>query len=136
MPQCHSGQLEDTTHFGVMQLGIAGLHLEIGSCGRISGSNWGLHSRIYRSCMQLHLGHPSFPNLVKFACNILPLLASGCKVERKFSVLGKITIWQWSSLSTSTIANSMMCGKKLCGIWLPPTENQKFNTDLYPLEVY
>jgi len=82
--------------------------------------------------------HPSFPNLAKFACNILPLLASGCKVEREFSVLGKITMWQWSSLSTSTIANSMMmmCGKNLCGIWLPPTENQQFNADLYALEVY
>jgi len=112
-PQCHSGQLEDTTHFGVMQLGIAGLHL---------AAAFG--------------DHPSFPNLAKFACNILPLLASGCKVEREFSVLGKITMWQWSSLSTSTIANSMMCGKNLCGIWLPPTENQKFNADLYPLEVY
>ena len=46
MPQYHSGQLEDITHFGVMQLGIAGLHLEIGLCSRILGSNWGLHSHI------------------------------------------------------------------------------------------
>jgi len=45
-PQCHSGQLEDTTHFGVMQLGIAGLHL---------AAAFG--------------DHPSFPNLAKFACN-------------------------------------------------------------------
>src|SRR5947208_16759600 len=37
-------------------LGIAGLHLEIGSCGHILGSNWGLHSHIYGSRMQLHLG--------------------------------------------------------------------------------
>src|SRR5436305_10164216 len=81
--------------------------------------------------------HPSFPNLVKFACDILLLLASGCKVEREFSILGKITMRQWSSLSASTIANSMMiCGKNLCGIWLPPTENQQLNANLYALEVY
>src|SRR5437773_11397826 len=78
------------------QLGIAQPHL------------WITHAAAFGD-------HPSFPNLAKFACNILPLLASGCKVEREFSILGKITMWQWSSLSTSTIANSMMCGKKL--VW-------------------
>ena len=104
------------SHFG-KQLGIAQPHL------------WITHAAAFGD-------HPSFPNLAKFACNILPLLASGCKVEREFSVLGKITMWQWSSLSTSTNANSMMCGKNLCGIWLPLTENQKFNADLYALEVY
>src|SRR5947207_13106710 len=121
MPQCHSGQLEDTTHFGVNAIGDRG-------ADRIVRSHFGKQLGI----AQRHLwithtaafgDHPSFPNLAKFACNILPLLASGCKVERKFSVLGKITMWQWSSLSTSTIVNSMMCGKNLCGIWLPPTEN-------------
>src|SRR5436190_3804548 len=83
--------------------------------------------------------YPSFPNLAKFACDILLLLPSGCKVEREFSILGKIMMRQWSSLSASTIANSIMCNlnlfafeleKNLCGIWLPPTENQKFNADL------
>ena len=105
------------SHFG-KQLGIAQPHL------------WIMHAAAFGD-------HLSFPTLAKFTCNILPLLASGCKVEREFSVLGKITMWQWSSLSTSTIANSMMmCGKNLCGIWLPPTENQQFNADLYALEVY
>ena len=135
MPQCYSGQLEDTTHFGVMQLGIVGLHLEIvrshfeKQLGIAQPHLWITHAAAFGD-------HLSFPNLAKFACNILPLLASGYKVEREFSVLGKITMWQWSSLSTSTNANSMMCGKNLCGIWLPLTENQKFNANLYALEVY
>src|SRR5438034_10236207 len=62
------------------QLGIAQPHL------------WIMHAAAFGD-------HPRFPNLAKFACNILPLLASGCKVEREFSVLGKITMWQWSNLS-------------------------------------
>jgi len=131
-PQCHSGQLEDTTHFEVMHA--------IGDRGadRIVRSHFGKHAQphLWITHAAAFGDHPSFPNLAKFACNILPLLASGCKVEREFSVLGKITMWQWSSLSTSTNANSMMCGKNLCGIWLPLTENQKFNADLYALEVY
>src|SRR5437762_9070250 len=99
------------SHFG-KQLWIAQPHL------------WITHAAAFGD-------HLSFPNLAKFACNILPLLASGYKVEREFSVLGKITMWQWSNLSTSTIANSMMCGKNLRGIWLLLTEKQKFNADLY-----
>ena len=48
-------------HFEVMQLGIVGLYLEIGSCGRILGSNWdctatfrGLHPH-FRDCMCTHI---------------------------------------------------------------------------------
>ena len=104
---------------------------------RIVRSHFGKHAQphLWITHAAAFGDHPSFPNLAKFACNILPLLASGYKVEREFSILGKITMW-WSSLSTSAIANSMMYGKNLCGIWLPPTENQKFNADLYALEVY
>ena len=53
--------------------------------------------------------HTMFPDLAKFARDVLPVPASGCKVEREFSVLRKIAMCQRSSLSASTIANLMMC---------------------------
>jgi len=57
--------------------------------------------------------HVSFPDLAKFARDVLPVPASGCKVEREFSVSGKIAIWQRNRLSASTIAKLMMCKSHL-----------------------
>ena len=51
--------------------------------------------------------HKSFPELAKMARDVLTLPASGCAVEREFSVSGRIATWQHNHLNSSTIADSM-----------------------------
>ena len=41
------------------------------------------------------------------ARDVLAVPASGCAVEREFSVLGRIATWQYNCLNSSTIADSM-----------------------------
>jgi hAT family C-terminal dimerisation region len=50
----------------------------------------------------------SFPDLAKMARNTLAVPASGCPVERMFSVSGRIAAWQRSRLRDATISDSMM----------------------------
>jgi hypothetical protein len=50
----------------------------------------------------------SFPDLVKMARNTLAVPASGCSVERLFSVSGRIATWQRSRLRDATISDLMM----------------------------
>ena len=81
---------------------------------RIVRSHFGKHAQphLWITHAAAFGDHPSFPNLAKFACDILLLLASRYKVEKEFNVLGKMMMWQWSSLSAFTIANFMMYRKK------------------------
>ena len=50
----------------------------------------------------------AFPNLAKMARDTLAIPASGCSVERMFSVSGRIATWQRSRLRDSTISDLMM----------------------------
>ena len=50
----------------------------------------------------------AFPNLAKMARETLAIPASGCSVERMFSVSGRIATWQRSRLRDSTISDLMM----------------------------
>src|SRR5271167_1424167 len=50
----------------------------------------------------------SFPDLAKMARDTLVVPASGCSVERMFSVSGRIATWQRSRLRDSTISDLMM----------------------------
>jgi hypothetical protein len=50
----------------------------------------------------------SFPDLAKMARNTLTVPASGCSVERMFSVSGRIATWQRSRLRDITISDLMM----------------------------
>ena len=50
----------------------------------------------------------SFPDLAKMARNTLAVPASGCSVERMFSVSGRIATWQRSRLRDTTISDLMM----------------------------
>jgi hypothetical protein len=52
--------------------------------------------------------HRAFPDLAMMARDILPVPASGCAVERQFSVSGRLAIWQRSRLTAQTISNSMI----------------------------
>ena len=49
-----------------------------------------------------------FPDLAKMARDSLAVPASGCSVERMFSVSGRIATWQRSCLRDSTISDLMM----------------------------
>jgi len=51
---------------------------------------------------------PSFPDLAMMARNTLAVPASGCSVERMFSVSGRVATWQRSRLRDSTIADIVM----------------------------
>jgi hypothetical protein len=50
----------------------------------------------------------AFPDLSKMARDVLPVPASGCAVERQFSISGRMAIWQRNRLSTKTISDAMM----------------------------
>jgi len=50
----------------------------------------------------------SFPDLARMARDTLPIPASGCSVERLFSVSGRVATWQRSHLCDSTIADIMI----------------------------
>ena len=52
--------------------------------------------------------HTSFPDLTKMVRNTLAVPASGCSVERMFSVSARVATWQRSRLRDSTIADIMM----------------------------
>ena len=45
--------------------------------------------------------------MAKIARDVLAVSASGCAVERKFSVSERIATWQCNRLNSSTIADSM-----------------------------
>jgi hypothetical protein len=49
-----------------------------------------------------------YPDLANMARDILAVPASGCPVERVFSISGRIARWERSSLRDSTISDSMM----------------------------
>ena len=49
-----------------------------------------------------------YPDLAKMARDILVVPASGCTVERVFSVSGRIATWQRNRLSADSITNIMM----------------------------
>lgn len=51
--------------------------------------------------------HKLFPQLAKMARDVLAVPASGCAVEREFSVSGRIATWQRNRLNSSTIADAM-----------------------------
>ena len=49
-----------------------------------------------------------YPDLARMARDVLAVPASGCAVEREFSISGRIASWQRCRLSAATIYNSMM----------------------------
>ena len=49
-----------------------------------------------------------YPQLANMARDVLAVPASGCTVEREFSISGRIAIWQRNRLSPSTISDSMI----------------------------
>ena len=56
---------------------------------------WGQNSRL-------------FPDMGLMVRDILAVPASGCAVERQFSISGRITIWQRNRLSPRSISDSMI----------------------------
>src|SRR5579859_4954219 len=52
--------------------------------------------------------HHEYPDLRKMVRDTLAVPASGCSVERMFSVSGCIATWQHSSLHNTTVSNLMM----------------------------
>jgi len=50
----------------------------------------------------------NFPELSMMARDVLAVPASGCAVERQFSISGRIASWQRSRLSATTISDSMI----------------------------
>ena len=50
----------------------------------------------------------AYPDLAKMARDVLAVPASGCAVEREFSISGRIATWQRSRLSPKTISDSMI----------------------------
>jgi hypothetical protein len=50
----------------------------------------------------------SYPDLAMMARDTLAVPASGCLVERQFSISGRMAIWQRNRLSALTISNAMM----------------------------
>jgi hypothetical protein len=52
--------------------------------------------------------HRSFPDLAKMARDVLAVPASGCAVERQFSISGRIAIWQRNRLSPRSISDSII----------------------------
>ena len=50
----------------------------------------------------------NFPELSMMARDVLAVPASGCAVERQFSISGRIASWQRSCLSATTISDSMI----------------------------
>jgi hypothetical protein len=51
--------------------------------------------------------YKSYPELAKMARDVLAIPASGCAVEREFSISGRIATWQRNRLNSSTIADAM-----------------------------
>ena len=49
-----------------------------------------------------------YPDLSRMARDVLPVPASGCAVEREFSISGRMAIWQRNRLGARTISDSMM----------------------------
>jgi len=49
-----------------------------------------------------------YPDLSRMVRDVLPVPASGCTVEREFSISGRMTIWQRNRLGARTISKSMM----------------------------
>ena len=49
-----------------------------------------------------------FSDLGRMARDVLPVPASGCAVERQFSISGRITVWQRNRLSSRVISDSMI----------------------------
>ena len=54
------------------------------------------------------IGNPLYPDLSRMARDVLPVPASGCAVEREFSISGRMAIWQRNRLGARTISESMM----------------------------
>jgi hypothetical protein len=50
----------------------------------------------------------NFPDLGRMARDVLAVPASGCTVERTFSVSGRIATWQRNRLSAESISNIML----------------------------
>jgi len=49
-----------------------------------------------------------YPDLARMARDVLAVPASGCAVERQFSISGRIASWQRSRLSPEVISDSML----------------------------
>ena len=49
-----------------------------------------------------------YPDLGKMVRDVLAVPASGCAVERQFSISGRMTIWQRNRLSPKVISDSMI----------------------------
>jgi len=60
------------------------------------------------SLMWWRENHKLYSDLGKMVRDVLPVPASGCAVERQFSVSGRITIWQRNRLSPKVISDSMI----------------------------
>jgi len=52
--------------------------------------------------------HKLYPDMGKMARDVLAVPASGCAVERQFSVSGRMAIWQRNRLSPKIISDSMI----------------------------
>jgi len=50
----------------------------------------------------------AYGDLAKMARDVLVVPASGCSIERQFSISGRIAIWQRNRLSLKTISNAMI----------------------------
>ena len=63
--------------------------------------------------------HKLYLNMGKMARDVLAVPASGCAVERQFSISGRITIWQRNRLSPKIISDSMIYKGALAKIRCP-----------------
>ena len=52
--------------------------------------------------------HGQYPDLGMMARDVLAVPASGCAVERQFSISGRIAVWQRNRLSSQVISDSMI----------------------------
>jgi hypothetical protein len=68
-----------------------------------------------------------FPTLSKMARDVLAVPASGCMIEREFSISGRIETWQRNRLSPKRISDVMMYkgALKFTGKWEAPSEDEE-----------
>jgi hypothetical protein len=50
----------------------------------------------------------NYPNLARMARDTLSVVASGCTVERVFSISGRLSVWQRNQLNAETISHTML----------------------------
>ena len=77
-----------------------------------------------------------YPNLARMARDVLAVPASGCAVERQFSISGRMAIWQRNRLSPKVITDSMIYKSALANSrWPLGSESKKAVDDIDVLPV-